>query len=157
MKEIINYLYAFQSSTSVIGNANLNRSFASLVTKIRDCVLKVIFSFQGLVVQNPPASARDVRDAASVLGWGRFSGTGNGNRLQYSCLENSMDRAAWWAIAHQVARSLSTAQHIQILNSGFFYDLCSWKMQKTPRFAVFNFKYLHISFAQLHATFPTQP
>ena len=91
MKEIINYLYAFQSSTSVIGNANLNRSFASLVTKIRDCVLKVIFSFQGLVVQNPPASARDVRDAASVLGWGRFSGTGNGNRLQYSCLENAMD------------------------------------------------------------------
>ena len=111
MKEIINYLYAFQSSTSVIGNANLNRSFASLVTEIRDCVLKVIFSFQGLVVKNPLARAGDVRDAGSVPACGRSSREGNGNRIQYSCLENSMDRAAWWAIGHQVARSLSTAQH----------------------------------------------
>ena len=92
MKEIINYLYAFQSSTSVIGNANLNRSFASLVTEIRDCVLKVIFSFQGLVVKNPLARAGDVRDAGSVPACGRSSREGNGNRLQYSCLENSMDK-----------------------------------------------------------------
>ena len=124
MKEIISYVYAFQSSTSVIGNANLNRSFASLVTEIRDCVLKVIFSFQGLVVKNRPARAGDIRDAGSVPACGRSSGEGNGNRLQYSCLENSMDRAAWRAIAHQVARSLtkhSTAQHSTAQLSTFIF------------------------------------
>ena len=40
------------------------------------------------------------------LGLGRAPGEGNGNLLQYSCLENSMDREAWWATAHDVAKSL---------------------------------------------------
>jgi len=47
-----------------------------------------------LVVKNPPANAGDIRDVSSVLGLGRFPGEGNGNPLQYSCLENSMDRGA---------------------------------------------------------------
>ena len=50
-----------------------------------------------LVVKNSPANARDVRDAGSIPGSGRFPGEGNGNPLQYSCLENPMDRGAWWA------------------------------------------------------------
>ena len=37
--------------------------------------------------------------------WGRFPGEGNGNLLQYSCLENSMDRGAWWATIHGVTKS----------------------------------------------------
>ena len=45
-----------------------------------------------LVVKNPPASAGDVRDAGSVPGLGRFPGGGHDNPLQYSCLENPMDR-----------------------------------------------------------------
>ena len=47
-----------------------------------------------LVVKNPPANAGDLRDEGSIPGLGRFPGEGNGNRLQYSCLENPMDREA---------------------------------------------------------------
>ena len=54
------------------------------------------------VVKNLPASAGDV---GSIPDLGRSSGGGNGNPLQDSCLENSMDRGAWWAIIHGVAES----------------------------------------------------
>ena len=47
----------------------------------------------------------DTRDGVSIPGLGRSSGVGNGNTLQYSCQENSMDRGAWWAIVHGVAKS----------------------------------------------------
>ena len=53
-----------------------------------------------LVVKNLPANAGDLRDVGSIPGKGRSSGGGNGNPLQYSCLENPMDRGAWWAIVH---------------------------------------------------------
>ena len=56
------------------------------------------------VVQNPPASAGDRRDAGSILGSGKSPGEGHGNPLQYSCLENPMDRGAWWATAHRVSK-----------------------------------------------------
>ena len=58
-----------------------------------------------LVVKNPPANAADTRDAGSIPGSGRSSGEGNGNPLQYSCLENSMDRGAWQATVYRVAKS----------------------------------------------------
>ena len=57
------------------------------------------------MVKNPPAKAGDARDAGSNLGLGRSSGGGNGNQLQYSCLENSMDRGAWQATVHGVTKS----------------------------------------------------
>ena len=50
-----------------------------------------------LVVNDPPANARDIRGVGSIPGSGRFPGGGLGNPLQYSCLENPMDRGAWWA------------------------------------------------------------
>ena len=46
-----------------------------------------------LLVKNPPAN--DIKDAGSIPGLGRSPGEGHGNPLQYSCLENSMDRRAW--------------------------------------------------------------
>ena len=49
-------------------------------------------------------SACKVGNLGSILGWGRFPGEGNGNPFQYSCLENSMDRGAWQAIVHRVAK-----------------------------------------------------
>ena len=58
-----------------------------------------------LVVKNPLANAGDITDAVSTSGLGRSPGGGHGNPLQYSCLENSMDRGAWWLTAHRVAMS----------------------------------------------------
>ena len=51
-------------------------------------------------VKNLPANAGDARDSDSKPGLGRSLGVGNGNPLQYLCLENSMDRGAWWATVH---------------------------------------------------------
>jgi len=52
-----------------------------------------------LVVKYPaPASGGNIRDVGSIPGSGRFPGEGNGNPFQYSCLENPMDRGAWWAM-----------------------------------------------------------
>ena len=58
-----------------------------------------------LVVKNPPACAADIRDGGLVPGSGRFPGGGRGTPLQYPCLENPMDRGAWWAPVHGVAES----------------------------------------------------
>ena len=58
-----------------------------------------------LVVKNPPANARDVRDPGLIPGSGRSPGKGNGNPLLYSCLENPMDRGAWWAAVHGVTKN----------------------------------------------------
>ena len=57
------------------------------------------------VVKNPPANAEATGDAGSIPGSGRSPGVGNGNPLQYSCLENSMDRGVWQATIHGIARS----------------------------------------------------
>ena len=51
-----------------------------------------------LVVKNPSADAGDIRDTGSILGSGRSPGEGHDNPLQYSYLENPMNRGAWWAI-----------------------------------------------------------
>ena len=53
-----------------------------------------------LIVKNPPASAGDSGDTGSIPGSGRSPGEVNGNPLQYSCLENTMDRGAWQATVH---------------------------------------------------------
>ena len=58
-----------------------------------------------LVVKNLPANAGDVIDAGSIPGLGRSPGGGHGNPLQYSCLENPVDRGAWWAKVHRVTQS----------------------------------------------------
>ena len=58
---------------------------------------------QVAVVKNLPANAGDARDMDSISGLGRSPEVGNGNPLQYACLENSMDRGACWAIVHGVA------------------------------------------------------
>ena len=70
-------------------------------------------------VKNLPANAGDIRDVGSIPGSGRSLGGGHGNPFQYSCLENPMDRAAWQAAVHRVARSqtglkrLSTHAHLK--------------------------------------------
>ena len=60
----------------------------------------------GALVKNPPANAGDSRDLGSIPGSGRSAGEENGNLLQYSSLENSVDRRARWATVYGVAKSL---------------------------------------------------
>jgi len=62
------------------------------------------------MVNNTPTNAGDV---GLIPGWGRAPGEGNGNSLQYSCLENSVDGGAWRAKAHRVAKELDPAKQQQ--------------------------------------------
>ena len=64
-----------------------------------------LFIKVALVVKGPPANAGNIRDADSIPGSGISPGGGHGNPLQYSCLENSMDRRAWWATVHGATKS----------------------------------------------------
>ena len=66
----------------------------------------------GRVVKNPPANAGDTRDMGSIPGLGRAPGEGNGNPLQYSCLENPMDRGAQQAIISRVTKESDTTQRL---------------------------------------------
>ena len=59
----------------------------------------------GSVVKTPPANAGTSRDTGSIPRLGRSPREGNGNPLQYSCLEYPMDRGAWWATVHEVTKS----------------------------------------------------
>ena len=59
----------------------------------------------GSVVKNPPANAGDLRDMGSIPGLGRFPGKRHGNPLQYSYLENLVDRGAWWVTVLWVTKS----------------------------------------------------
>ena len=57
------------------------------------------------LLKNPPGNAGEARNAGLIPGSGRSPGVGNGNPLQYSCLQNSLDRGAWWATVHEVTKS----------------------------------------------------
>ena len=81
-----------------------------------------------LVVKN---SSTNARDAGSIPGLGRSPRGGNGNPLQYSCLEKPMDRGAWWAIVHRVAKSRT---QLKRLNNG----ACTWLLGR-------HFSFVHLT------------
>ena len=64
-----------------------------------------------LVVNTPPANVGDTGKADLIPGSGRSPGGGNGNPLQYSCLQNSMDRGAWRATVHGITKSQNMTEH----------------------------------------------
>jgi len=66
------------------------------------------------VVKNPPANAGDIRDMGSFSGSGRFPGEGHGNPLQYSYLENPIDRGAWLATVHRIRESQTQPKQLSI-------------------------------------------
>ena len=70
--------------------------------------------------ENLPAKAGDIRDMGLIPGSGRSPGKGNGNPVQYSCLENSMGRGAWWDVVHAMAKSWTWLCHYLSL---FFFRL----------------------------------
>ena len=97
--------------------------------------------------KEPPANARDM---GLIPGWGRSPAEGNGNPLQYSCLDNSMDRGAWWATVHgttkDMTEQLSTCPFTLLL---YFTILSLSKKRKKERntlFLLFNLgsSYWHI-------------
>ena len=83
----------------------------------------ILGSQVALVVKNPPASAGDVRDSGSISGSGRSPGGGHGNPLQYSCLENPMDRGVRQATVHRAAQSATTeaTQYTQTITMLWFF------------------------------------
>ena len=78
------------------------------------------------MVKNPPANAGGIRDEGSIAGPGRSPEGGDSKPLQYSCLENPMDRGAWWATGHRVTKSQTRLKWLSMLTSGTciigFYD-----------------------------------
>ena len=66
------------------------------------------------MVKNLPASAGDMRDADSIPGSRRSPGGGHDNPLQYSCLENPMDRGAWQATVYRVAKSQTSLKQLSM-------------------------------------------
>ena len=78
---------------------------SSLSPEIYPCIQNIGAFQVVLVVKSLPADAGDIRDGSSIPGLGRSPGEGHGNPLQYSCLENPMDRGVWRAIVHRVTKS----------------------------------------------------
>ena len=78
------------------------------------------------MVKNPPANAGGIRDEGSIPGPGRSPEGGHSKPVQYSCLENPMDRGAWWATGHRVTKSQTRLKWLSTLTSGTciigFYD-----------------------------------
>ena len=83
-----------------------------------------------LEVKKPPANAGGSRDAVLITGLGRSPEGGHGNPLQYSCLKNSMDRGAWQATAHGVAKSWTQLSNFYSLTTRKEGKRRDWKGQE---------------------------
>ena len=98
--------YAVSRSRQWLQRAHIHKNwlrFALYNTAL--CTLLHYWPSQvALMVKNPPANAGDIRNVGSIVGSGTFAGGQHGNLLQYSCLENPMDRRAWWATIHGVTK-----------------------------------------------------
>ena len=75
----------------------------------------------GARVKNLLVNAGDIRDVGSIPVSGRFPEGGHGNQLQFSCLENLMDRAAWWVMVHRFAKNRTQLKQLS-MHIPFFLD-----------------------------------
>ena len=78
-----------------------------------------------LVVKKSPANAGGLKDLGLIPGWGRSPGGRPGNPLQYSCLENPMDRRAWWATVHRVSKSQIQLKRLSMQEPSISYQTTS--------------------------------
>ena len=97
-------------------------------------------SQMALVVKNVPANAGDARDASLIPASGRSPGEGNGNSLQYSCLENPLDRGAWRATVHRVTKNWKGLKRINM-------QACIF-MTNFPRVLKVQYHYLNANLKQ---------
>ena len=82
------------------------------------------------MVKNPPANAGDTRDTSLMPNLGRSPEEGNGNPLQYSYLENSMGRAAWWAKVHGLTKESDMTEQAHTLTHSCNSSNCKTKGKK---------------------------
>ena len=80
------------------------------------------------VVKNPPDNAGDPGDTGSIPVSERSPGGGHGNQLQYFCLENPMDRGAWWAIVHELTKELDMTEQLS-MHAHAHFDFSSQKLR----------------------------
>ena len=92
------------------------------------------------MVKNLPANAGDLRGMGYIPGLGRSPGGGHGSLLQYSCLENPMDRGAWWATVHQVAKSRTLLKQHNIIKLSVQMYKSGQKVYISSCTVVFHFK-----------------
>ena len=98
-----------------------------------------------LVVKNPPFNAGDVREVGSVCGSGKSPGGEHGNPLQYSCLENPMDRGDWQAIVNRVTESHTTEVTSQVGTHVYITRLSLDLLPEPPSSSLSDFHDLCIS------------
>ena len=93
--------------------------------------------------KEPAANEGHVRDSGLIPGLGRSSGGGHGNPLQYSCLENPMDRGAWRATVHRVAKSLTWLKWLSTHAQSYFEtEIISVSLETLQRGYQWNLRYL---------------
>ena len=83
------------------------------------------------MVKNLPAKAGDIGDAGSIPGSEKSPGEGHGNSLQYSCLENPMDRGVWWATVHGVTQNQTRLKQLSLHNN-HIYETDTHLLQSQP-------------------------
>ena len=87
-------------------NFNVISSWWIITEFLKRCTIKIMWTSQvALVVKYPPANAGDPGDTVFIHGSGRSPGGGHGSPLQYSCLENFMNKGAWQTRVHRVTQS----------------------------------------------------
>ena len=89
----------FSSSGAMFANAYIGLKTGRIASHSQS-----LASWVALVVKNLPVSVGDAGDVGLIPGWGRSPGGGHGNPLQYSCLEDPMDRGAWWATVLRIRK-----------------------------------------------------
>ena len=112
----------FSMSTSLFLSCKLVRQYCFPRFHIYALIYDIWASQVALVVKNLSASAGDVRDAGSIPEWGRSPGERNGNPLQYSCLENSMDGGSWQATVHGIAKSQTQLKRLSNSSSSHSFN-----------------------------------
>ena len=118
-----------------------------------------------LVVKNPPANAGDLWDTGSIPGSRRSPWEGNGNQLQYSCLENAIDRGDWWATVHGVSKSrtglkqLSTHWELELQHQSLAFRKELVPLNLSPSDSDWNYAHqpLQVSCLQMGDGGPSQP